>query len=218
MTLIDTSYFRNENRSLSGAVANGADLVSAAALWCEALHMVQPLDKALTALARALGADAAALVRSHAATGSEAKMAQYQHPQAEMPSTRLPVFARNLFGPELTAARQGTFWLGSVAREQGWACDLLSAWQQASKTSEFGVFVLSARPSYRDHIELHFAEPLSATDMSRIGALLPTIARTWENYQAEVSGRDSAAVSFRRGPMPGAVVAPASDTAPHTGF
>ncbi len=94
-------------------------------------------------------------------------------------------FADGHFGPHLTRPRTASVWLGSAHAGESGAnpAPALGEWQAARRMKEFVVLVLSGGPTTRDHIELHFHEPLSLDVQASLGAVVPTMARTWAARQ-----------------------------------
>ncbi len=162
-----------------------ADVIEAIADWCEALHGGQPLKDAFAHLVSGLGAEAGMLVRTH--------LNEFRSSRIEMHDCRSDcgshplktTFADGHFGPHLTKPRIASVWLGSAHVGESGAnpAPALGEWQAARRMKEFAVLVLSGGPTTRDHIELHFREQLSRDVQASLGAVVPTMARTWATRQ-----------------------------------
>ena len=162
-----------------------ADVIEAIADWCEALHGGLSLQEAFAHLVSGLGADAGMLVRTHLNECRSTRIAMHDcrpDPGAHPLKT---TFADGHFGPHLKKPRTATVWLGSAHEGESGAnpAPALGEWQAARRMKEFAVLVLCGGPITRDHIELHFREPLSLNVQASLGAVLPTMARTWATRQ-----------------------------------
>ena len=162
-----------------------ADVIEAIADWCEALHGGLSLQDAFAHLVRGLGAEAGILVRTHLNEFRPIRIAIHDcKPDAGAHQLRA-AFADGHFGPHMTRPRTATVWLGSAHVGESGAdpAPTLGEWQAVRRMREFAVLVLSGGPITRDHIELHFREPLSLNVQASVGAVLPTMARTWATRQ-----------------------------------
>lgn len=162
-----------------------SDVIEAIADWCEALHGGLSLQDAFAHLVCGLGAEAGMLVRTHLNDFRPTRIAIHDcRPDAGAHQLKA-TFADGHFGPHLTKPRTATVWLGSAHEGEAGAdpAPALGEWQAARRMKEFAVLVLSGGPITRDHIELHFREPLSRHIQASVGAVLPTMARTWATRQ-----------------------------------
>ncbi|MGV8988931.1 MAG: helix-turn-helix domain-containing protein [Cypionkella sp.] len=57
----------------------------------------------------------------------------------------------------------------------------LCEWQSARGMKEFLVLVLASGPKTRDHIELHFRDPLTEETEALLRLILPDMARVWSS-------------------------------------
>lgn len=183
-----------DSRSVREEITFGAQqfrIVSAIASWCEALHGSASLKSAFSDLCIGLGAQAGILVRTRRALGQVNRIAIHD-PKAEQSCGRPLRFSlsESVFGTDLDGARAGTIW------HEADACHsddpLLKEFQAARGFREFCVLVLASGPVNRDHIELHFHEPISPRVHATLAAVVPTMARTWATRQIGVVAREAA--------------------------
>ena len=160
-----------------------ASVVEAIADWCDALHGDLPLEDAFAALAAGLGAEAGMLVRTHFSDFRPMRIALWDRNGARSPSPLAASFADGRFGPHIARPRAASVWLHSYADGADDADPALEAWQARRGLGELAVLVLSGGPGVRDHIELHFRAALDPATQAALGAVLPTMARTWANRQ-----------------------------------
>lgn len=163
------------------------DIIEAIADWCDALHGGLVLQDAFARLVTGLGAAAGMLVRTHLADLRPIRVAIADPGGAGAPQIRSHADA--CFGPHLTRPRPASVWIGSTLEKDN-SCPALASWQEARGMAEFVVLVLSAGPGTRDHIELHFAQPLSDAAQALIAAVLPTMTRTWAARQVGLITRN----------------------------
>ena len=169
------------------AMADPAGLIDAVANWSEALHGNSPFDQAFAGLVRGLGAEAGIIVRTY--PGRPFPQVVALHDERADDGAARPLrgsFAANLFGAYLQTARPATVWLASQhADESDHAGDAgFQVWQAARRMREMAVLTLTAGPSFRDHVELHFRAPLSAETTGLLNMILPSIARIWAGRRA----------------------------------
>lgn len=158
-------------------------LVDAIANWCEALNGSVSLQQAVACLVRELGAEAGMLVRTHRSDGRPVAVALHDErgERSQRPLRRS--FADGHFGAAMRVPRTASIWLGTTQADPD-SDPALRDWQAARRMKEFAVLVLAGGPALRDHIELHFAQPLTPEVQSTLAALLPTMVRTWGARQA----------------------------------
>lgn len=181
-------------RSEVAAGLQQAQIVSAIATWCEALHGSASIDAAFADLCEGLGAEAGLLIRTRRTDGHQTRIAQHD-PGAERSFGR-PLrlsLAESVFGQALDGARAGTIWHEADAPEP--SDPFLREFQTARGFREFCVLVLASGATERDVIELHFRDPRSERVHATLAAVLPTVARTWATRQFGIISRD---VAFRR--------------------
>jgi DNA-binding NarL/FixJ family response regulator len=176
-----------ENRlsNSAGQETVQAKVVEAIADWCEALHGNVSLNEAVAQLVGGLGAEAGVLVRTNLSENRSIRVALYDKLAS---SSSLPLehsFGDELFGPLLKKTRPATIWMASRHTErlaEEMALDFCR-WQEGRKMKEFAVLVLASGQSTRDHLELHFREPLSQPVRAALRIVLPAMARTWASRQ-----------------------------------
>lgn len=183
-----------------------ATVVEAIADWCDALHGDLALEEAFAVLAAGLGAEAGMLVRTSFSDFQPMRVAVWDRTGARSASPLAVSFADARFGCHIARPRTGTVWLSSPSVDAAESDLALEAWQARHGLAEFAVLVLSGGPGARDHIELHFRTALSPATQAALGAVLPTMARTWANRQVGLVTRT--VVNHRAGPE----FAPASPT------
>jgi len=166
-----------------------ASVVEAIADWCDALHGELGLEEAFSALAAGLGAEAGMLVRTNFNDFRPMRVAVWDRTGARSVSPLTVSFADGRFGCHIARPRTGCVWLASLSDDADDSDLALEAWQARRGLSEFAVLILSGGPGARDHIELHFRNALSPETQAALGAVLPTMARTWANRQVGLISR-----------------------------
>lgn len=157
-------------------------IVDAIASWCEALHGSASLQRALQELSIGLGAEAAMLVRTYPGDSRPSRIAVHDSLTAAQTARPLAqCYADEQFGADIQRPKPGSIWLTSTQAEPGAAA--LGEFQDSRKLGEFCVLILAASAGVRDHIELHFRNPLTLDTQITLGAVLPTMARTWASRQ-----------------------------------
>ncbi len=160
-----------------------ANVIEAIADWCGALHGDLPLQDAFAAFAAGVGAEAGMLVRTHFSDFRPMRVAVWDRAGARSPSPLPASYADGHFGPPIARPRAASVWLSSLGDNSEDRDPALEAWQARRGVSEFAVLVLTGGPGARDHIELHFRAALAPQMHAALGAVLPTMARTWANRQ-----------------------------------
>ncbi|MGB7270399.1 MAG: helix-turn-helix transcriptional regulator [Albidovulum sp.] len=163
----------------SGAIKSA--VVEAIADWCEALHGDMPLEMAFSGLVCGLGAEAGMIVRTYLNEFNPIRVAIYDKKSDTGYQPLKTTFADGYFGPHVFKPRTASVWLasGHIGENGMNPAPGLDEWHSLRKMKEFAVLVLAGGPVTRDHIELHFREPLSLDAQASLGAVLPTMARTW---------------------------------------
>lgn len=158
-----------------------SDVVEAIADWCEALHGDMPLEKAFSGLVCGLGADTGMIVRTHLNEFHPIRVIIYDRKSETGCQPLKSTFADGYFGPHMVTPRTASVWLASAHVGESGAnpAPALDEWHAVRKMKEFAVLVLAGGPVTRDHIDLHFREALSQDVQASLGAVLPTMARTW---------------------------------------
>jgi len=161
------------------------DVVDAIASWCEALYGTVSLEQALANLVQGLGAEAGMLVRTNMNENRAVRVATHD---AKILTTGLPLaasYADGQFGAHLKKPRSASIWLGSTHAKRSVVTPdpALENWQTARDMKEFAVLILASGPITRDHIELHFRQPLAQPAQTTLSTVLPSMARTWASRQ-----------------------------------
>ncbi|MBV1902477.1 MAG: helix-turn-helix transcriptional regulator [Marinosulfonomonas sp.] len=159
--------------------------MDAIASWCEALYGTVSLEQAVANLVQGLGAEAGMLVRTNMNENRAIRVATHD---AKILTTGLPLsatFADGQFGAHLKKPRTATIWLGSNHAERSVVTPdpALGNWQAGRGMKEFAVLILASGPITRDHIELHFRQPLAPPAQTTLSTVLPSMARTWASRQ-----------------------------------
>lgn len=145
--------------------------------WGEACRGQISLDRALSVLAVAVGAEAAMLVRVSGAEELESRVAiGDRRVNAAVPLRES--FAVAGLGEHFGSARVGTIWLQREG-ELNETPELLN-FQSRSRFQELAVLVLAAGNTH-DVIELHFRKPLSAGRKAVLTGMLSVLARSWSS-------------------------------------
>ncbi|MGP3698080.1 helix-turn-helix transcriptional regulator [Rhodobacter sp. NSM] len=159
-------------------------VVDAMTDFCEALRGRQSLAEALAQLVRSVGAECGMIVRS-LADGTQQRVAMHDERRGAPVRPLVLSYGEGQFGDAFRRASAGSLWLGSSAEGDG----ALADWQGARRMKEFVALVLSAGPSARDHVELHFRQDLMPELQAAIEAVLPMLARSWANRQSGIVTR-----------------------------
>ena len=147
--------------------------------WCEALSGAVSLQTALSALVAGLGAEAGVIVRTQMNDPRPVRIAQADLARGTRIRPLNRCFADAYFGPLIYRARAATIWQAHAHADDATGDPSLAEWQALRRMKEFVVLVLSSGPQTRDHIELHFREPLSHAIESTISCMLPDMVRVW---------------------------------------
>lgn len=153
--------------------------------WCDALHGGVSLDEAFAGLVTGFGAEAGMLVRTHVTDFRPARIAVWDRRGTAATAPLTSSFADGFFGRPFARPRSMSYWLASTHDHSvGETADpALGNWQARRGLTEYAVLALTGGPPVRDHVELHFTNPLSETLQAAIAAVLPTMARTWASRQ-----------------------------------
>ena len=181
-----TSHFvqgRTGSGSRTGTFETG--IIVAMAEWCDALYGGVSLNEAFAGLVTGFGAEAGMLVRTHVTDFRPARIAVWDRRGAAATAPLTTSFADAFFGRLFARPRATSDWLASTYEHSvGETPDpALSNWQTKRGLTEYAALVLAGGPPVRDHIELHFTNPLTDTMQAAITAVLPTMARTWASRQ-----------------------------------
>ncbi|PKP73555.1 MAG: helix-turn-helix transcriptional regulator [Alphaproteobacteria bacterium HGW-Alphaproteobacteria-6] len=166
------------------------DMIEAIADWCDALHGGLVLQDAFARLVAGLGAAAGMLVRTHLADMRPIRVATADPDGAAADLLPVQPQADAVFGAHLTRARVASVWVASTLDQGDGGSPALQSWQEARGMAEFVVLVLASGSGARDHVELHFRDPLSDSEQALIAAVLPTMARTWAARQVGLITRN----------------------------
>lgn len=167
------------------------DIIEAMAEWCDALHGGVDLEDAFARLVAGFGAEAGLLVRTHSAEFRPARIAVWDRRSASTSAPLSCSFADGFFGRPLARPRPGSIWLASTHEEDPSDSPdpALANWQERRGLRDFAALVLAGGPPIRDHIELHFTNPVSEPVQAAFSAVLPTMARTWAGRQVGLVAR-----------------------------
>ncbi|MCV2870880.1 helix-turn-helix transcriptional regulator [Defluviimonas sp. WL0050] len=176
------------------AIAAGSfetGIIEAMAEWCDALHGGTSLEDAFAHLAIGFGAEAALLVRTNMTDFRPTRIAVWDRRSASTSSPLTSSFADGCFGRPLARPRPGSIWLASTHEDDaGETPDpALANWQDRRGLTEFAALVLTGGPPVRDHIELHFTNPVPGPVQAAFAAVMPTMARTWASRQVGLVAR-----------------------------
>lgn len=147
--------------------------------WCEALSGAVSLQTALTELAAGLGAEAGVIVRTQMSDQRPVRIALCDLARGTPTRPLQRCFADAYFGPLIYRARAATVWQAQAHADDATGDPSLAEWQASRRMKEFVVLVLSSGAQTRDHIELHFREPLSRATETTISCMLPDMVRVW---------------------------------------
>ena len=164
-----------------------------------------PLGEALKALAKGLGAQAAAISRHASRSAAIPQLVALYPGAASHPLER--GFCDDVLGYRFGHARNGTIWyLSDMQDDTAWTPSIaLDVLLDAGHCAEIAVIPLSGGPQTVDYIEFHFADPLTRGDRLDLEAIVPTIQRSWAGRKPGlVSGATGDARLFvaRRQPEP----------------
>ncbi|MCA0272122.1 MAG: helix-turn-helix transcriptional regulator [Proteobacteria bacterium] len=179
------NFQNNKDFSRPFAVARHSGLIDSIADWSDALRGGIRLQDAFAGLAAGLRAEAGMLVRTALSDFRPARVAIWDRHGGERADPLGKSFADGVFGSAFARPRPASLWLFSeFPHDDGDLTDpALGIWQTRRGFSEFMAVVLESGATTRDHIELHFRDPLSSADIASIEAILPTMARTWSARQ-----------------------------------
>lgn len=159
-----------------------SSIIHAIVTWSEALNGKISLQDALVDLATGLGAEVATIVRTQIADQKPVRIAACD--LAKDVAGKRPLrrtFADAFFGAPILHARAASLWQASSHLDDATGDPSLSEWQSARRLKEFLVLILASGQKTRDHIELHFREPLAPQAEALLHAMLPDMARVWSN-------------------------------------
>ena len=173
--------------------------------WCEALGGAVSLQTALTDLLVGLGAEAGVIVRTQMADQRPVRIALCDLARGTPTRPLQRCFADAYFGPLIHRARAATIWQAQAHADDATGDPSLAEWQAARGMKEFLVLVLSSGTQTRDHIELHFREPLSRAIETTISCMLPDMVRVWASRRVGlitrsiINHRSNASSGFNSG-------------------
>ena len=153
--------------------------------WCEALYGAVSLQVALSSLVAGLCAEAAVIVRTSMKDLRPVRIATCD-PASDSrrvrPLTRS--FADAFFGTSILRPQPATIWLATAHGDDATGDPSLAEWQADRHMKEFAVLILSTGVNTRDHIELHFRNPLSKDTETTVALMLPDMVRVWTMRKA----------------------------------
>lgn len=165
-----------------GRGINNSSIIHAIVTWSEALNGKISLQEALVDLATGLGAEVATIVRTQLSDQKPVRIAACD--LAKDAAGRRPLrrsFADAFFGAPILHARAASMWVASAHLDDATGDPSLQEWQAARRLKEFLVLIMAAGPNTRDHIELHFRDPLAPEAEALLQAMLPDMARVWSS-------------------------------------
>ena len=169
----------DDSTQQAGAGSVSPMAMHAVVSWCEALSGAVSLQTALTELATGLGAEAGVIVRTQMSDQRPVRIALCDLSRGTPTRPLQRCFADAYFGPLIYRARAATIWQAQAHADDATGDPSLAEWQASRRMKEFVVLVLSSGAQTRDHIELHFREPLSRAIESTISCMLPDMVRVW---------------------------------------
>ncbi|MDI3334891.1 helix-turn-helix transcriptional regulator [Defluviimonas aestuarii] len=166
-------------------------IIEAMAEWCDALHGGVGLEDAFAHLAAGFGAEAGLLVRTNLTDFRPMRIAAWDRRSASTSAPLTSSFADGFFGRPLARPRPASIWLASTHEDDGdnTPDPALVNWQCRRGLTEFATLVLTGGPPIRDHIELHFTNPVPSPVHAAFAAVMPTMARTWASRQVGLVAR-----------------------------
>lgn len=169
----------------AGPLATRQDIIETIASWCEGLNGATSLQAALEQLVRGLRAEAGVIVRTHLAEMRPVRIATCDLACGRSVVRPLEVsFADGYFGPALARARVGSIWQSGDRPDDGATSPALPDWQASRRLKDFATMILASAGATRDHVELHFRDPISAELEATLTMLAPTMARVWASRRA----------------------------------
>lgn len=157
-------------------------LIEAVASWCEALQGQATLNEGLQAICKALGADAAAIVRVRPDSGKPGRTICF-----DMPGRGVEVcplnrsFGISAMGSYLTHARPATVWHVSMITED--PDPALTRFQGLRGFAEMTIVPLAQSSRGTDLLEFHFRHALDASAQALINFFASTLVRSWDRRQ-----------------------------------
>lgn len=171
--------------SRSVSISHQSGMIDAITDWCDALRGGMPLAEAFAGLIAGLRAEAGMLVRTSLSDFRPARIAVWDRNGAHCAHALSKSFADGFFGSSIARPRAASLWLASEFSSHGSELSdpALETWQEHRGYSEFMVLVLASSSNTRDHVELHFRDRLTPTEIESFETILPMMARTWAARQ-----------------------------------
>ena len=152
------------------------------ASWCGGLHGSMPLEDALSALATALGVQAAAIGR-HGRSDERCRIvAAFDARQDDSSIEQIRrCYAPDVLGRFYNKVKLSTLWfMADHLDDDEWdATQSLSNWCLQRAIGDIVVISLSANQQHHDYIELHFSKALTRSEQGEIANIVPTLVRSW---------------------------------------
>ena len=158
-------------------------LIGPIARWCECLHGCAPFREALESIAKAIGADAAAVCRVPSADGPQGGSLFYDSKPAEPGQMRLKQsFANAVLGGYLDKAKPGMIWYKSMSGHSD--NPALDHFHQSRGLTDLAVIPLTSGGGATDCLEFHFARQPGPVQQALLNTIAGTFVRTWSNRAA----------------------------------
>lgn len=155
-------------------------LIAPMARWCECLHGCAPFREALEAIAKAIGAEAAAVCRVSAADGARSGSLFFDGQPAGTGAKRLAQsFAHAVLGTYLGKAKPGMIWYKSMSGRLEEPA--LEQFHQSRGLTDLAVIPLVSGSGTTDVLEFHFARQPGPMQQALLNMVAGTFVRTWSN-------------------------------------
>lgn len=158
------------------------NVIHAIIRWYGSLDGKLSLQDSLAELVVGLGAEVGVILRTQMADLNPASIAVCDNAKNVVMGQPLRrTFADAYFGATIRHAQAPSIWQASAHIDDATGDPSLCEWQAARGLKEFVALILASGPKTRDHIELHFRNPLSAKTETLLQVMLPDMARAWAN-------------------------------------
>ena len=163
-----------------GANVAEAGMIGAIAHWCEFLHGIFPLEKALESLARGLDADVILLSRVSRLDPRNCKTLQFDGDGRNSSVGMIDrSFAQAVLGTYFEKPKTGSIWFKSMLEHE--VDPALFECHRRRSMAELVVIPLGVDEKSIDFVELHFSHDLKFEHRALLNMVADTLARTWKN-------------------------------------
>lgn len=172
----------DHGREISGELGRDLKVLDGIAKWCGALHGSMPLDLALEAVSRAVGATAAALSRDVRSSGKCKIVAEFDAAAGDRTINVL----RRAYAPDILAnyynkMRGGSVWFLSEHQDDS---DFemsrgLASWRLSRGIVDVVVVALESTGLQHDYLEFHFSRELLRPEREDLEHVFPILVRAW---------------------------------------